>query len=57
MQAKLDLYLWLGPYEPKKTVKEYLKGLPEGYDMTAAMQKSPVPPQTLVYPGTASRFV
>ena len=53
MQAKVDVYMWLGQHEPEKTVKEYMRHLPPGYDMTAEMARSPEPPKLLVYPGAA----
>ena len=53
MQAKVDVYMWLGQHEPEKTVKEYMRHLPPGYDMTAGMARSPEPPKLLVYPGAA----
>ena len=51
MQAKLDVYMWLGQYEPEKTVKEYMRRLPPGYQVTDDMARSPQPPSLLIYPG------
>ena len=54
MQAKLELYLWLGLRDPKKRIKEYLEGLPKGYEISEEVRKQPDPPKFLLYPGLSS---
>ena len=51
MQAKLELYLWLGLREPKKKIKEYIEGLPMGYEIADEFKTQPDPPKYLMYPG------
>ncbi|KAM6992477.1 otoferlin isoform 3-T3 [Tautogolabrus adspersus] len=50
VQAKLELYLWLGL---NKQRKDFLKGLPNGFEEIKAMNNDPVlssiPPVSLVY--------
>ena len=51
MQAKIEIYLWLGIRDPKKRIKEYIEGLPKGYEMTEEQLADPLPPKYLLYPG------
>jgi len=52
IQAKLQMYLWLGVVKHKK---ELLKGLPDGYEDTAAVRRAcrivGSPPPTIKYTG------
>ena len=52
IQAKLQMYLWLGLRDNKRKVKEYMQGLPEGYERTSAVRNADqIPPDILVYKG------
>ena len=48
IQAKLDMYIWFGLAKNKR---DYLKGLPDGYDMTRATNSINSPPMYLTYRG------
>lgn len=52
IQAKLQMYLWLGVSKHKK---EVLKGLPLGYEDTVSLRRScrivGTPPETVKYEG------
>ena len=52
MQGKLEMYFWFGMRDPKKRIKDYLEGLPKGFELTEEMKAAPLPPQVLSYPGT-----
>lgn len=53
IQAKLQMYLWLGLTKHKKY---FLRGLPKGYDCTAEIKNSEklqtAPPLSIHYSGT-----
>ena len=47
IQAKLQVFLWLGLTKHKK---DYLKGLPGGYEDTKALRQSAARPQSVPPP-------
>ena len=51
MQAKLEVYLYLGIRNPTKTIKEHIGGLPKGYDIPEEFEETSLPPEYVIYPG------
>jgi len=53
VQAKLDMYLWLGEYDPKSTDQLYLQKLTPGYEPQYENEDSSKPPIAINYEGKA----
>lgn len=51
VQAKLNIQLWFGEYNPKKSVKDYLENLPHGYEPIYEVENADIPPIGLMYEG------
>jgi len=54
VQAKMDIYLWLGEYDSKTPEHSYLNQLPPGYEPEYENNDSSRPPVAVTYQGTTS---
>jgi len=52
VQAKLDIYLWLGEYDSRTLDQPYMLQLPPGYEPQYLQDDRSKPPISITYAGT-----